>query len=123
MSLSIYCRKLEKLNLSYNVINDLTGLKEFRRNTHALKCIEIHGNKINSLKQLVKCIALCGTLESLILTRNSDSNPVCSVPAFRPTIFAQLPKLKILDGKDKHGNFLAAENLEFLHPGERRSSK
>ena len=115
-------RKLEKLNLSYNEISDLTGLKDFRRNTHALKVIEIHGNKLRSLKHVTECIANCGTLEDVTLEQNGDSNPVCNVPAYRPTLFAQLPKLQILDGKDKHGHISTLSNIELLHPGDRNVS-
>ena len=110
-------RKLEKLNLSYNDISDLTGIKDFRRNTHVLKYIELHGNRISSLKHVVECIANCGTIEVLSFSRSGDSNPVCSVPAYRPTIFAQLPKLQILDGRDKHGNITTLSDLDLLHPG------
>ena len=110
-------RKLEKLNLSYNYISDLAGFKPFRRNTHILRVIDLHGNRISSLKHTIECIANCGTVEILSLASNDGSNPVCNVPAYRPNIFAQLPNLQILDGKDKHGNITTSSDVDLLHPG------
>ncbi|XP_065065205.1 leucine-rich repeat and coiled-coil domain-containing protein 1-like isoform X2 [Rhopilema esculentum] len=111
-------RKLEKLNLSYNIIDDLTGLKDFRRNTHVIKFVDLHGNKITSLDHLLECIANCGTLEHLTLQKNGDSNPVCSIPAYRPNVFAQVKNLVALDEKDKHGNATVLGNVQQIsHPG------
>ena len=113
----MFFRKLEKLNLSYNYISDLSGFKTFRRNTHVLRVIDLHGNRISSLKHTIECIANCGTVEVLSLASNDGCNPVCNVPAYRPNIFAQLPNLQTLDGKDKHGNIAASSDEELLHPG------
>lgn len=96
----------------------MLGLKDFRRNTHVLKVVELHGNRLSSLKHIVECIANCGTLEVISLAKHGDSNPVCTIPAYRPTIFAQLPKLQILDGKDKHENPVTSSDINLLHPGK-----
>ena len=106
------------MDLSYNKIDDLNGLKDFRRNTHVLKVVELHGNRLNSLKHIVECIANCGTLEIISFAKHGDSNPVCDIPAYRPTIFAQLPNLKILDGKDRHENAATSSDINLLQPGK-----
>ena len=84
-----------------------------------IKFVELHGNKITSLDHLLECIANCGTLEYLTLQKNGDSNPVCSIPAYRPNVFAQVKNLVALDGKDKHGNATILGNFQqSSHPGK-----
>ena len=54
----------------------------------------------------------------LTLKKNGDGNSVCNVPAYVPSVFAQLPNLTVLDGKDRHGNVVTTDQLETVHPGK-----
>eukprot|EP00794_Sanderia_malayensis_P018762 gene18762-20653_t len=102
-------RKLERLDLSYNKVNSLIGLKEVRPSTHVLKFIDFHGNNISSFDHVINCLANCSSLEVLIFQDGSDGNAICKLPSYRPNIFAQLSRLKVLDCEDRFGNFVATD--------------
>ena len=96
----------------------MTGFKEVKPKTHNLNFIELHGNQITSLSHVIGCLANCGKLDVLTLKKNGDGNSVCNVPAYVPSVFAQLPNLTVLDGKDRHGNVVTTDQLETVHPGK-----
>ena len=112
-------RRLEKIDLSYNKIEDLIGLRDIRPGSHALKHLDLNGNNVTSLNHAIQCLANCTKLEVLIFKDENDGNPICEIPAYRPNMFAQLPLLRILDGKDQHGNPVMIENsINQLNTGE-----
>ena len=97
-------RKLRYLNLSYNQISDLKGFIEVKHSSHVLEQVELFGNRISNLKHTLQCLRDCGHLKRITLQNKEDSNPVCSLPAYKPNMFSQLTRLEILDGRDRVGN-------------------
>lgn len=97
---------LRKMVLSYNQITDLSGLKGFNLETHQLKHVELHGNKISSLKHITGCLLNSNCISQLCFAKGSDGNPVCDNSIYISSIFSQLPWLESLDGKDKNGRIV-----------------
>lgn len=102
--LEIIFRCLKNLNLSFNRITDLSGLKAFHNHSHQLQRLDIFGNKVRSVNHVVQCLSQCTTLKTIYFKKEEDENPVCALPAYRPNVLAQMPWLANLDGYDKHGN-------------------
>jgi len=118
-------RSLKYLNVSFNYIDDISGLKSFTGTTHYLYHLDLYGNKLASVKHITQSLMRCNSLRVLYFQKDTDTNPVCSLPAYRPNLLSQLPWLEGLDGFDKHGaqaNFEPKyvdilgldEHLEFL---------
>ena len=70
-------RSLVKLNLSYNQIEDLSGLRSLGVSDCRLSHLELHGNKLRSVQHIHRSIALCGSLQHLVLSQDGSSNPLC----------------------------------------------
>ena len=99
-----FYRKLKKLNLTFNQIDDISGLKAFRKSSHSLQHIELYSNRLNSLKHVIECLSNCNCLQKIEFRQGKNTNPICGVPAYRANILAQLPWLKSLDCVDRDGN-------------------
>ena len=70
-------RSLVKLNLSYNQITDLTGLQSMQGKEYVLSHLELHGNQLQSLAHVCRCIRGCANLRHLIFSQSGASNPIC----------------------------------------------
>ncbi|XP_063499441.1 leucine-rich repeat and coiled-coil domain-containing protein 1 isoform X7 [Symphalangus syndactylus] len=117
------CRGLEelinltRLNVSYNHIDDLSGLIPLHGIKHKLRYIDIHSNCIDSIHHLLQCMVGLHFLTNLILEKDGDDNPVCRLPGtslntvtlpselrgYRAVILQTLPQLRILDCKNIFG--------------------
>ncbi|XP_047278324.1 leucine-rich repeat and coiled-coil domain-containing protein 1 isoform X8 [Homo sapiens] len=103
------CRGLEelinltRLNVSYNHIDDLSGLIPLHGIKHKLRYIDLHSNRIDSIHHLLQCMVGLHFLTNLILEKDGDDNPVCRLPGYRAVILQTLPQLRILDCKNIFG--------------------
>ncbi|XP_047378077.1 leucine-rich repeat and coiled-coil domain-containing protein 1 isoform X2 [Sciurus carolinensis] len=103
------CRGLEalinltKLNLSYNHINDLSGLLPLHGLKYKLRYIDLHSNCIDSIHHLLQCMVGLHFLTNLSLEKDGEGNPVCRAPGYRAIILQTLPQLRILDCKNIFG--------------------
>ncbi|XP_076419931.1 leucine-rich repeat and coiled-coil domain-containing protein 1 isoform X5 [Peromyscus maniculatus bairdii] len=111
------CRGLEalvnltRLNLSYNHINDLSGLMPLHGLKYKLRYIDLHSNCIDSIHHLLQCTVGLHFLTNLILEKDGDGNPVCLVPGYRAIILQTLPQLRILDCKNIFGEPVNLEEI------------
>ncbi|XP_047395864.1 leucine-rich repeat and coiled-coil domain-containing protein 1-like [Sciurus carolinensis] len=103
------CRGLEalinltKLNLSYNHINDLSGLLPLHGLKYKLRYTDLHSNCIDSIHHLLQCMVGLHFLTNLSLEKDGEGNPVCRAPGYRAIILQTLPQLRILDCKNIFG--------------------
>ncbi|CAF4364535.1 unnamed protein product [Rotaria socialis] len=93
-------KKLTWLNLSYNKIEYLQGFQDLWGNEFNLNIIQIHGNHIDSLDDVIKYMNGLSRLEHLTLREN----PISKICDYRLKLFNHLRRLTSLDGLDKHGN-------------------
>ncbi|CAF0970491.1 unnamed protein product [Adineta steineri] len=91
--------KLSWLNLSYNKIEYLQGFQDLWGPEYNLAIIQIHGNQIDSLDDIVKNLNGLSRLQHLTFREN----PIAKKDAYRVTLFNRLRTLISLDGMDKHG--------------------
>ena len=68
---------MEKLNLSFNQIEDLSGLKSVAGPTYTLATLDLHGNKLSSVAHIAQCLCRLSNLTQLVLSLEGSSNPVC----------------------------------------------
>nr|KAF6300658.1 leucine rich repeat and coiled-coil centrosomal protein 1 [Myotis myotis] len=94
---------LTRLNLSYNHINDLSGLMPLHGIKHKLRYIDLHSNCIDSIHHLLQCMVGLHFLTNLVLEKNGEDNPVCRVPGYQAIMLQTLPQLRILDCKNIFG--------------------
>ncbi|CAF0920868.1 unnamed protein product [Rotaria sordida] len=92
-------KKLSWLNLSYNKIEYLQGFQDLWGAEYNLAIIQMHGNQINSLDDVIKNMNGLSRLQHLTLREN----PIAKKDAYRVTLFNRLRTLISLDGMDKHG--------------------
>ncbi|XP_075827657.1 leucine-rich repeat and coiled-coil domain-containing protein 1 isoform X4 [Microtus pennsylvanicus] len=111
------CRGLEalvnltRLNLSYNNINDLSGLMPLHGLKYKLRYIDLHSNCIDSIHHLLQCTVGLHFLTNLILEKDGEGNPICLVPGYRAIILQTLPQLRILDCKNIFGEPVNLEEI------------
>ena len=53
------------MDLSFNLIEDLSGFEHVKNSSHSLEHVLLHGNNINQLEAAIRSLANCGTLRSL----------------------------------------------------------
>uniref|UniRef100_F6SER7 Leucine-rich repeat and coiled-coil domain-containing protein 1 n=1 Tax=Ornithorhynchus anatinus TaxID=9258 RepID=F6SER7_ORNAN len=94
---------LTRLNLSFNRIHDLHGFLGLHGTNHKISHIDLHGNCLDSINHLVKCMTGLHSLTNLTLEKNGKNNPLCDIPGYRGIILQTLPQLKVLDGMDVFG--------------------
>lgn len=111
------CRNLVKLDLSYNVIYDLSGLKKIHGSSFSLRSLYLHGNELSSLDHLINCLAGCRMLQELTLSLYGEANPVCEIPDYRSGVLASLKNLEVLDGQDRTGKPAATRDSVLDIPG------
>ena len=68
-----------RLNLSYNHIVDLSGLKLLGTSGCRLSHLNLHGNKLSSLQHLHCCLTPLSILSDLTVNQDGSSNPFCVV--------------------------------------------
>ena len=71
-------RSLERLDLSYNQINDVKGLSELGSKSCRLKYLALQGNKLCSLSLLTEALRQVKSLKHLNLSQDGASNPLCT---------------------------------------------
>ncbi|XP_076470668.1 leucine-rich repeat and coiled-coil domain-containing protein 1-like [Babylonia areolata] len=96
-------RSLVKLNLSYNQIEDLSGLRSLGISECKLTQLELHGNKLRSVQHVHRSVALCSSLQHLVVSQDGSSNPLCHQPGYEAELLGALPQLQTLNGVDRHG--------------------
>ena len=111
------CRNLVKLDLSYNVIYDLSGLKKIHGSSFSLRSLYLHGNELSSLDHLINCLAGFRMLQELTLSLYGEANPVCEIPDYRSSVLASLKNLEVLDGQDRTGKPAATRDSVLDIPG------
>ena len=98
---------LRTLLLAYNQITSLAGLADMSGPHYHIRDIDIQGNRVGDMKELLAIRELSG-LQSLTLSRDAHSNPVCRDPQYRSFVFAVLPTLASLDGTTTTGQVHAS---------------
>ena len=96
-------RNLTKLDLSYNMINNLSGLKEMHGASCSLTSLYLHGNQLTSLDHVLNCLVGCTKLKELSLMQYGEDNPICVVPGYRSSLLTAMRGLEVLDGLDRAG--------------------
>ena len=112
-----YSRNLTSLDLSYNMVNNLSGLKSLHGPGFSLTFLYLHGNQLRSLDHVINCTVGCHNLKELSLSRYGESNPVCENVGYRTKVLAALKMLDVLDGLDRFGNLSATKGGLFSFPG------
>lgn len=96
-------RHLEKLDLSYNFISDLSGLKTLGQGHSCLTTLYLQGNQVASIDHVINCLDDHHQLKYVVFVQNSNSNPVCCHPKYRSLVLSMLSNLEILDGYNRSG--------------------
>ncbi|KAK6094098.1 hypothetical protein MT418_005913 [Batrachochytrium dendrobatidis] len=98
---------LQKLNLSFNNIDDISGFVDLHGDSNSLKIVDLKGNVLTDLDQL-RFLAGCTKLVDLTIIGPGKApkvNPMCVMESYRPwTVFKLIPQIRILNGRDIHGN-------------------
>lgn len=92
-------KKLTWLNLSYNRIEYLQGFEDLNGPEYNLSIVQLHGNRIDSIDDLIKYLQGLTHLEHLTLREN----PLVKQEIYRLKLFNRLKHLISLDGFDRHG--------------------
>ena len=77
---SSFLRSLVKLNVSYNQIEDLSGIKSCAGPSYSLTHLDLHGNKLASVAHVSQCLCRVSNLKHLTLSLDGSSNPLCHKP-------------------------------------------
>ena len=112
------CRNLIKLDLSYNVIRELSGLKKLHVPAFSLKSLYLHGNQLSSLDHVINCLSGCRKLKELTMSQYGEANPVCEISAYQSSILTAIRSLEVLDGLDRTGKAAATRDDVFTIPGK-----
>ncbi|ELU06182.1 hypothetical protein CAPTEDRAFT_212152 [Capitella teleta] len=110
-------RCLVKLNLSYNQISDMTGFQVMQGNDFALLHVELHGNQLQSVPHVCRCIRGCVNLRHLVFSQSGASNPICHQHDYRSSILTALPSLTVLDGINRRGQEVTPDEVVTDIPG------
>ena len=94
---------MAKLDLSYNAITDLSGLKSLAAGPSCLATLYLQGNQIQSIDHIIDCLDDFNNLKDVMFSQNDDTNPVCSHPKYRSLLLSMLSKIEVLDGFDRSG--------------------
>ena len=94
---------MAKLDLSYNHVSDLSGLKSLAAGPSCLATLYLQGNQIQSIDHIIDCLDDFNNLKDLVFSQNEDTNPVCNHPKYRSLLLSMLGKIEALDGFDKSG--------------------
>ena len=103
-----------RLDLSYNTIHNLSGLKKLHGPAFSLRNLYLHGNQLTSLEHVISCLIGCRMLKELTLSQYGEANPVCEISAYRSSVLAALKTLEVLDGLDRTGNPAATRDNVFI---------
>jgi len=103
---------LTHINLSYNNIANLDGFLELHGSKCCLEIIELHGNKLNDLDNLFLCLNGITSLKHLVLSWQSETNPLCAKENYRIVVFNALPQLLSLDHFDRQNQFVNIHEQE-----------
>ena len=69
-----------KLNLSYNQIDDISGLRGLHGPQYKVSHIELQGNRLQSTSHVTQTVRGCVNLRNLSLQQGGATNPVCNMP-------------------------------------------
>lgn len=67
------------LNLSYNQISEAKGLRKLWGPNYQLRSLELQGNNLTSVEDLIQSLRGLQYLEELTLEKDGSSNPVCQM--------------------------------------------
>ena len=73
-------RSITKLNVSYNQIEDLSGIKSLAGPSYSLTHLDLHGNKLGSMAHVSQCLCRLNNLKHLTLSLDGSGNPLCHKP-------------------------------------------
>ena len=110
-------RNLTKVDLSYNAINNLSGLTKLHGPGFSLQILYLQGNQLSSLDHVINSLIGCKMLKELALSQYGEANPVCEIPGYRTSILRALKALEVLDGLDQSGNQAAVRDNLCSIPG------
>ena len=110
-------RNLTKVDLSYNAINNLSGLTKLHRPGFSLQTLYLQGNQLSSLDHVINSLIGCKMLKQLTLSQYGEANPVCEIPGYSTSILRALKALEVLDGLDQSGNQAAVRDNLWSIPG------
>ena len=110
-------RNLTKVDLSYNAINNLSGLTKLHGPGFSLQTLYLQGNQLSSLDHVINSLIGCKMLKELALSQYGEANPVCEIPGYRSSILRALKALEVLDGLDQSGNQAAVRDNLWSIPG------
>jgi len=103
-----------RLDLSYNAIHNLSGLKKLHGPAFNLRNLYLHGNQLTSLDHVISCLIGCRMLKELTLSQYGEANPVCEISAYRSGVLTALKTLEVLDGLDRTGKPGATRDNVFM---------
>ena len=113
----VFFRNLTKVDLSYNAINNLSGLTKLHGPGFSLQTLYLQGNQLSSLDHVINSLIGCKMLKELALSQYGEANPVCEIPSYRSSILRALKALEVLDGLDQSGNQTAVRDNLWSIPG------
>ena len=116
-TLLYFFRNLTKVDLSYNAINNLSGLAKLHGPGFNLQTLYLQGNQLSSLDHVIHSLIGCKMLKELALSQYGEANPVCEIPGYRSSILRALKALEVLDGLDQRGNQAAMSDNLWSIPG------
>ena len=106
-----------KLDLSYNLINNISGLRKLHGPGFSLHTLYLQGNQLSSLDHVINSLNGCLSLKELMLSQYGEANPVCKTSDYTSTLFTELKVIQILDGLDRSGNPASSKDRLFNIPG------
>ena len=113
----VFSRHLTKVDLSYNAINNLSGLTKLHGPGFSLQTLYLQGNQLSSLDHIINSLIGCKMLKELALSQYGEANPVCEIPGYRSSILRALKTLEVLEGLDQSGNQAAVRDNLWSIPG------
>ena len=103
--------------MTFNQIDDISGLKFFKKSSHSLHHVQLYSNRLNSLTHVIESLSQCTCLQNIEFRNGKNVNPINGIPAYRTNILTRLPWLKQLDGTDKNGNKISNSSHASDIPG------
>lgn len=100
---------LTRLNLSFNLIESLAGLRALETADCPLRALDFRGNRIARIEEFAHLAAL-PAVRHLRLGGTTTPNPVCRSASWRESVFNSVPFISTVDGEDRHGNSVNDES-------------
>jgi leucine-rich repeat/coiled-coil domain-containing protein 1 len=111
-------KSLCKFDASYNFIDNIAGIKDLHGPGYCISHVYFHGNKLSSLDHVINSLIGCVKLKELSFELYGDSNPLCNVQGYRPSLLSAMRGLEVLDGLDRNGQPAAVHDEVHDIPGK-----